>query len=74
MFAIFLNDLNEFISKSYNGLEHLSDTIDKFCSTEDILVYFKLYVLLYADETIVMAENEEELQTALKALSLYCKT
>ena len=36
-------------------------------------VYFKLFTLLYADDTIVLAQSESELQLALDALSQYCK-
>ncbi len=34
----------------------------------------KLYVLLYADDTIVLAESPGELQTALNAMHDYCNT
>ena len=34
--------------------------------------YIKLYVLLYADDTIILAETANELQEALNALSDYC--
>ena len=74
LFAIFLNDFSEFISKSYNGLAHLSNLIDQHCSTDDINVYLRLYVLLYADDTIILAESESELQSALNGLYLYCST
>ena len=35
--------------------------------------YLKIYVLLYAVDTISLAESPEELQTALNSMSLYCK-
>ena len=34
---------------------------------------FKMYLLLYADDTIMMAESAEELQLAPQALDDYCK-
>ena len=34
--------------------------------------YIKLYVLLYADDTIILADTANELQEALNALSDYC--
>ena len=43
-------------------------------SDDDIEVYFKLYILLYADDTVIFAENEQELQAALNAMFLYCKS
>ena len=40
-------------------------------SDDDIEVYLKLYLFLYADDTIIMAESECELQAALNA-SRHC--
>lgn len=34
----------------------------------------KLYVLLYADDTVILAESHIELLSALNAMYLYCKT
>ena len=42
-------------------------------SNNDIEVYFKLYILLYANATVIFAESEAELQLALTAMFLYCK-
>ena len=33
----------------------------------------RLYVVLYADDTIIIAENDEDLQVALNGLSEYCQ-
>ena len=33
-----------------------------------------LYILLYADDTIIFAESDSELQAALNAMYLYCIT
>ena len=35
-------------------------------------MFVDLFTLLYADDTIVLAENAEELQLALDALFDYC--
>ena len=43
-------------------------------SDNDVEVYFKLYILLYADDTVIFAENEHELQAALNAMFLFCKS
>ena len=40
----------------------------------DIEIYFKLYLLLYAADTVVFAETAVELQSALNATYLYCET
>ena len=36
---------------------------------EKLLDYLKLYIFMYADDTIVLAESEDEMQKALKAHS-----
>ena len=40
---------------------------------EEFSTFAKLCVLLYADDTVLMAETADELQAALDALALYCK-
>ena len=37
-------------------------------------VYLKLLVLLYADDTVLMAENAIDLQQQLNVFTEYCKT
>ena len=39
---------------------------------DNLVSYLKIYVLLYADDTILLAESPEELQTALNSMNLYC--
>ena len=46
----------------------------KKLSNDEIEVYFKLYILLYADDTVILAESAVELQSALNAMFLYCKS
>ena len=73
-FSLFLNDLTEFISHAYDGLNAVSDMSKILLSNDEIEVYFKLYILLYADDTVVLAESAVELQSALNAMFLYCKS
>ena len=74
LFSIILNDLTEFISHAYEGLNHISIMAHLLLSDDDVEVYFKLYILLYAGDTVIFAENEHELQAALNAIFLYCKS
>ena len=67
LFAIYLNDFSNAMSQSYSGLESLEGRLQ-----EEMDTLLKLYVLLYADDTIVMAESAEQLQKALDALNEYC--
>ena len=55
LFALLLNDFDHAISEHYQGLD--SFNTENKCDF-DIDLYFKLFSLLYADDTIVMAEFE----------------
>ena len=59
-FSIFLNDLSDFISHAYNGLNDISKMSKILLSYDEIEVFFKLYILLYADDTVIFAESKEE--------------
>ena len=72
LFAIYLNDFEQFLSERYGGLETLSTEIRNMEGNEELDLYIKLYTLLYADDTVILAENEDELQKALFALEDYC--
>ena len=37
---------------------------------DNLVSHLKIYVLLYADDTILLAESPEELQAALNSMSL----
>ena len=38
-----------------------------------LLYYLKLYILMYADDTVVLAESEDETQKSLNTLHEYCE-
>ena len=59
LFAIYLNDFKHFLS-SNSGLSFLDAKIH-----EEIGVFMRLYVLLYADDTIILAESAQDLQSSL---------
>ena len=62
------------MSRHYKGLKDLADDINCNLSNDDVEIFLKLYSLLYADDTVILAENEEELQKALNGLEDYCNT
>ena len=67
-FSIFLNDLNHFLmSKNLNG---------KTCefNSQDIYIYLKTMILLYADDTVLFSDSETDMQQALNIFHSYCKT
>ena len=37
-----------------------------------ILIYFKLFILLYADDTVIFGDSAENLQEALNSFKEYC--
>ena len=61
LFSLFLNDLTEFISHAYNGLVDVSEMSRLLLGNDEIEVFFKLYLLLYADDTVILAESKDEL-------------
>ena len=69
LFALFLNDLQSFLEKeNLPGLKTISEKIE-----ENLNIYLKLFVLLYADDTVIMAESREDIQAQLNAFGEYCK-
>ena len=71
LFSLFLSDLNNFLSKKYQGLSMFNNMANDV-QDDTFDMYFKLFVLLYADDTIVLAESVDELQVALNAMVEYC--
>ena len=72
LFSIYLNDFESYVSRHYQGLSVISNETANNVSIDDAEVYLRLFVLLYADDTIVMAESPEELQRAINAVANYC--
>ena len=69
LFAIYLNDFKTFLSEieNYNGLSKVSESI-----TKELNIFLMIFCLLYADDTIVLAESAAQLQKALDGLNNYC--
>ena len=73
LFSLFINDFEEYLSPKCDGLKSIDELYSNTIINEEIQTFLKLFVLLYADDTIIMAEKHEELQKALKATLDYCK-
>lgn len=68
LFSLYLNDLEEFLKvNNIIGLKSISDAIET-----ELNYYFKLFFILYADDTILMSESQEHLQKQLDSLNEYC--
>ena len=66
LFSIFPNDVGQFLcDKNCNGV-NISYEMD------DIDIFLKLLILLYADDTVLMTENRKDMQTLLIFFSDYC--
>ena len=67
LFSIFLNDLEMFLlSRNVQGI-----TCD--INYDEISVYTKLLVLLFADDTVLFGSSQSELQHALNQFEKYCE-
>ena len=65
LFALFINDLETFLSdRSCNGVNFELRYVD-------IGLYLKLFVLLYADDTVIFGTDEKELQQNLEMFFEY---
>ena len=65
---IIINDFTKYISTAYGGLNIAQSCYPSSLMNSEDIVLLKLFVLLYAYDTIILAENEIELELALKTL------
>ena len=68
MFSLYLNDLENHLNHNSNA------SIIVTCDDEHLPLFMKLNVLLYADDTVIMANNEADLQFSLDRFNEYCQT
>ena len=71
LFSLFLNDLVQFMSTTFQGLETIARCTIERLSDDDVEVYLHLCVPLYADDIVILAESHVDLQDALHALLGY---
>ena len=73
LFQVFINDFETHMRfSSCNGLTTLKTFVNDNLGNDDIELMFKLFVLLYAGDTILLAESEKDNRKALEAASLSC--
>ena len=66
-FAFYLNDLHSFLrSRSVNGI-----TVNE--NSDELLVYFRLLILLYKYDTVLFSKSESDFQYSLAVFVTYCK-
>ena len=68
LFALYLNDLHSFLkSKSFNGI-----SVNE--NSDELLVYLRLLILLYADDTVLFSNSESDFSTLWMCLIHTAKT
>ena len=67
LFALYLNDLHSFLrSRNVNGI-----TVNE--NSDELRVYLRLLILLYADDTVLFSNSESDFQYSLDIFETYCK-
>ena len=67
LFCIFLNDLETFLHQ--NNVSPIRLDVNN----EEIMIFLKLFLLLYADDTALFNDNEIDMQQILSVFETYCK-
>ena len=69
LFSLFLNNIDTFFleNKNITGLQTISDEIENILD-----IYLKLFILLYADDTALLAETANNLQAQLDSFYECC--
>ena len=70
LFIIFLNDLEQFFrTHNVEGI-----TCNQYPADDSLVLYLKVFILLYADDTVILSSSIEGLQHALNVYADYCNT
>lgn len=69
LFAIYINDLEDFLFIDKNTVELQSISS---CTEDDLLLYLELCLLCYADDTVIMTETADNPQKTLDEFHVYC--
>ena len=72
LFALFLNDFEISLSRKFNGLPTFEE-LSRILGSDEIEYFINMYTLLYADDTLVLAESPTDLQLALDEVGDYCQ-
>jgi hypothetical protein len=69
LFSIFLNDLEDFF-RQLDG-EPLKIIQEKL--ENELHIFYQIFVILYADDTVILSETKEGMQQALDIFESYCE-
>lgn len=70
LFAIFINDLETYLESLGGSPLGMIETL----SVDHLQIYLKIFLLLYADDTILLSESLDGMQRILNIFDDYCKT
>ena len=71
LFSLYLNDLQEFLQEAHLGLKEIRDLVTHTFDN-NLCALLKLYILLYADDTVLLAESPKDLQNSINLMEEYC--
>ena len=69
LFSVFLNDLEDYFSQ-LDGIP-LKQIKEKL--QNELHIFYKLFVVLYADDTVILSETKEGMQKSLDIFQSYCE-
>ena len=69
LFAVFLNDLESYLEIAGVSSLDMADAL----FYEQLDIYMKIFIILYADDTLLFSESLDGMQSMLDELSNYCK-
>ena len=70
----FINAFERFLRNKCNDLTSLKTFVEEYLGAQQTQTFLNLLVLLYADNTIILSESEEDMRKTLQTVSDYCKT
>ena len=73
LFSLYLSDLKVFLSRKCDGLNYIQNLATEFVDETEVVVFLKLHLLLYAVDTVILAETPNDLQISLNSMTDYCK-
>ena len=70
--ALFVNDLKEYLQDHFDGLTLLKEIGAEISNNLPVDLY-NIFLLIYADDTVILAESPEQLHLALNKHCEYCQ-
>ncbi|XP_074647723.1 uncharacterized protein LOC141903501 [Tubulanus polymorphus] len=71
LFSLYLNDIEAFFVGNGNPTLSFIEKLNSDCD-HDLDTLLNLFIILYADDTVILAEDENSLQSQLDTLYAYC--